>query len=67
MPKLPGLIKGLGVTMGTLVRTVKDGAEALAAIDEAVPDLVLLAVDLDKHKAAAEACPVYAIKIRGTF
>ena len=34
---------------GHRARTVKDGAEALAAVDEAVPDLVLLAVDLDKH------------------
>ena len=29
MPKLPGLVKGLGVTMGTLVRTVKDGANTV--------------------------------------
>ncbi len=31
------------------VRVVKDGAEALLAIDEDVPDLALLAVDLEKR------------------
>ena len=29
MPKLPGLIKGLGVTMGTMMRTAKDGANTV--------------------------------------
>jgi NADH-quinone oxidoreductase subunit I len=29
MPKLPGVIKGLGVTFGTMVRTVKDGANTV--------------------------------------
>ena len=25
MPKVPGLVKGLGVTFGTMVKTLKDG------------------------------------------
>ena len=29
MPKVPGLVKGLGVTMGRLFRTVKEGADSV--------------------------------------
>ena len=29
MPKVPGLVKGLGVTMGTLFRTAKNGADTV--------------------------------------
>jgi DNA-binding response OmpR family regulator len=34
---------------GYVARVVKDGAEVLDAIDDAVPDLVLLSVELDRH------------------
>jgi DNA-binding response OmpR family regulator len=34
---------------GYVTRVVKDGAEVLAAIDDAVPDLVLLSVELDRY------------------
>ena len=34
---------------GYVTRVVKDGDEVLAAIDDAVPDVVLLSVELDRH------------------
>ncbi len=72
MPKLPGLIKGLGVTMGTMMRTAKDGANTIqyphAKESPPVRARGVIALREDNCTACmlcARSCPDWCIYIEG--
>ena len=72
MPKVPGLVKGLGVTMGTLFRTAKNGADTVQYphAKEAPPVRArgVIALREDNCTACmlcARSCPDWCIYIEG--
>ena len=71
-PKIPGMIKGLGVTMGTMYRTVKNGADTVQYphVKESPPTRArgVIALREDNCTACmlcARNCPDWCIYIEG--
>ena len=72
MPKLPGLVKGLGVTMGTMFRTFKDGANTVQYphVKETPPIRARGVIALREDNCTvcmlcARSCPDWCIYIEG--
>ena len=72
MPKLPGLVKGLGVTMGTMLRTFKDGANTVQYphVKETPPIRARGVIALHEGNCTvcmlcARSCPDWCIYIEG--
>ena len=72
MPKIPGLVKGLGVTLGTLGRTLRDGADTVQYPHEkeAPPIRARGVIALHEDNCTAcmlcsRSCPDWCIYIEG--
>jgi NADH-quinone oxidoreductase subunit I len=72
MPKLPGLAKGLGVTFGTLVRTVTEGAQTTQYPREKETPVIRARGVIALHEGnctvcmlCARSCPDWCIYIEG--
>ena len=73
MPKLPGLVKGLGVTLGTMARTVTQGANTVQypREKEAPPIRARGVIALREENCTvcmlcARSCPRWCIYIEAT-
>ena len=62
MAKVPGLIKGLGVTFGTLVRTAKEGANTVQYPHEKETPPIRARGVIALHEGNCTSCMAWAMQ-----